>query len=61
MEHNFAFLQSLGNGGTEGISMPLHHPRGPAQAGSKSPETIWREERGYRCVFGLGEFPRAGT
>lgn len=62
VECNFAFFQSLWNGGTEGISMPLHHPRGPAQAGSKAPETIWREDGGYRCVcFGLGEFPRAGT
>lgn len=46
VEHNSVFLLSLGNGGTEGISVPLHHPRGPAQPGSKAPETIWREERG---------------
>lgn len=38
----------MGNRGTEGISTPLHHPRGPAQPGSEDPVIVKREE-GCRC------------
>lgn len=34
------FSSPWGMGSTEGISMPLHHPRGPAQPASKAPEMV---------------------